>query len=75
MKINTIKTLKAEREYWTNKLSEVESTESKEYINEQLEILNYKIESKIMDKQWLIDMVTCVAGVTIGSIIYDKWKK
>lgn len=75
MKIQTIKTLKAEREYWTKKLSEAESKKAKEVIEETLDELNYKIERKITDKQWLIDTVTCVAGVTIGSIIATKWKK
>ncbi len=75
MKINTIKTLKAEREYWTNKLSEVESTESKEYINEQLEILNYRIERKISNKQWIEDLVLSTAGIVVGTIIYDRLKK
>ncbi|ABV91232.1 hypothetical protein LaP1706_gp25 [Lactococcus phage 1706] len=75
MKIKTLKSLKAERKHWTNKLSDVESKEAKEYIDEQIEILDIKIEGKIMTRQWLIDMGTYAAGSVIGTIIVNKWKK
>ena len=70
-----LKTLKAEREYWTNKLSEVESKKAKEVIEETLDELNYKIERKIMNKQWMEDIVLSTVGIVVGSIIYDRLKK
>ena len=70
-----LKTLKAEREYWTKKLSEAESKKAKEVIEETLDELNYKIERKIMNKQWMEDMVLSTAGIVVGSIIYNRLKK
>ena len=70
-----LKTLKAERKYWTDKLSEVRSTESKEYIKSTLEELDSKIERKIMNKQWIEDMVYSTAGIVVGTIIYNRLKK
>ena len=70
-----LKTLKAEREYWTIKLSEAESKTGKEYINGILEELNYKIERKIMNKQWMIDMGLFTAGTVIGNILFNRGKK
>ncbi len=70
-----LKTLKAERDYWTYKLSEVESKKAKKVIEETLDDLHYKIESKVMQKQWLIDMGSYAAGIAIGIAILTKGKK
>lgn len=70
-----LKTLKAEREYWTKQLSEAESKKAKEVIEETLDELNYKIERKIMNKQWMIDMASYAAGAAIGTIIVNRMKK
>ena len=75
MKFNTIKTLKAERKHWTNKLSDVESKEAKAYIDEQIEALDFKIEGKIENKQRLIDISIFAATSVIGNMIINKWKK
>ena len=75
MKIQTIKTLKADRNYWTNRLSNVESKEAKEFIDEQIEELDLKIERKIENKQMLIDISIFAATSVIGNMIINKWKK
>ena len=70
-----LKTLKAERDYWTNKLSKAESKEAKKVIEETLDELNYKIEDKIAYKQWLLDIGSYAAGAVVGAIIYNRLKK
>lgn len=70
-----LKTLKAKREYWTKKLSEADSKKAKEEIEETLDELNYKIEGKIINKQWLEDLVFYTVGTVVASIIYDRLKK
>lgn len=75
MKLNTIKTLKAERKVLTDMLSNAESKEAKEFINKELKSLDDRIESRIITKQWMIDMGLFTAGTVIGNILFNRWKK
>ncbi|QCW07628.1 hypothetical protein [Lactococcus phage CHPC971] len=75
MKFKTLKSLKAEREALINKLSNVESKEAKEFIMNEIEELDFKIEGKIEDNQRLIDISIFAATSVIGTMIINKWKK